>query len=259
MKTRIALLSSLPFLAAGTIAGVAPADAAIIGTLEISGANIEAVGTGQTDPRNPNVPTSTIDFGFIGDRTPEEPNIIPGLGEFSINSADGVFGQFGPPPPQVGRVVDLPDNGSFFPVDNFLSFASNFGNTPPVTDPSQFNTFFDLDEFDVPVYTQTERGINVNFDVAGTFTLPDGRVVDGEGIVGGEVLFSSQPGTPFNDLDSFLSYISTPGNAVNVDSWSGNFNAEEDVVQGVPEPATALGLVAVGTLAAATMKRKQRS
>jgi hypothetical protein len=262
MNRKLNFLSVLSLLTAGVLTNVVPANAAsmgrIIGTLEISGSNILSTGTGSLDPRtNPATPITTVDFGFFGDSNPTDPDVVPGLGEFFIDSGDGVFGEFNPPPPQVGRIKDLPAGGNFAPVDDFLAFASNFGNTPPVSNPGQFNTTFDLTEFDPPVYTQTSRGINANFDVGGTFTLPDGRVLHGEGILGGEILFSSQPGRPFNSRESFLSYISTPGNTVDVDSWSGNLNVVEEVAT-VPEPTTMMGLLTIGAFAM-TFMRKQRS
>jgi hypothetical protein len=263
MNKKLSFLSVLSLLTAGVLTNVVPTNAAsmgsIIGTLEISGSNILATGTGITDPRTtPPTPITTIDFGFFGDSVPIDPDVVPGLGEFFIDSGDGVFGEFNPPPPQVGRIKDLPTGGQFAPVNDFLAFASNFGNSPPVTAPGQFNTTFDLTELDPPVYTQTSRGINANFDVGGTFTLPDGRVLHGEGILGGEILFSSQPGTPFNDLDSFLAYISTPGNTVDVDSWSGNLNVVEEVAATVPEPTMMMGLLTISAFAM-TFMRKQRS
>jgi PEP-CTERM motif len=256
MSRKIFLLSSLPLLAAGVFGSAIPANAAeIVGTIEISTSNLLSTATGQLDPLG-NF-TSELDFGFIGDSTPQDPDLVPGVGEFAINSADGVFAEFNPPPIQAGRIRDLPVNGQFGQVDDFLAFASNVGNAPPVTDPNQFNTFFDLGRIVDVTYTETANGINANFDVVGTFTLPDGTVYDGEGLIGGEVLFSAQPGTPFNDLESFLDYISVQGNVVNIDSVSANFDAFAEAPE-VPEPATLLGLFAVGTLAAATLKRKQR-
>ncbi|AFY75971.1 PEP-CTERM putative exosortase interaction domain-containing protein [Pleurocapsa sp. PCC 7327] len=246
-------IGSLAFLSASALCNANPASAAIIGTIEIGGANIEARGLGITSPEGS--PLTTIDFGWFGDQTPAAPDQVAGFGEFNITSADGVFAANNPPPPQAGRVRDLPVNGAFEPVPQFLRFASNFGNTVPVTDPSQFNTSFNISSTTPPVYKETARGINVAFDVTGTFNLPDGRTVDGEGIVGGEVLFSSQPGTPFNNLTSFLNYISVQGNVVNIDSWSGNLNAR---IEQVPEPASVLGLLAATGLAGATMRKGQR-
>jgi hypothetical protein len=258
MKIKNALTFGLPLLTAGALIGSVPAaSAAIIGTLEISGANIEAIGTGAIAPATGN-PITTIDFGFIGDPNAAAPDLVPGQGEFLINSADGVFSGFNPLPQQAGRVRDLPADGSFAPVDNFLSFASVLGSVEPATNPSTFTTDFDLATLSAPIYTATATGINANFDVTGTFTLADGRVVDGEGIIGGEILFSSQPGTPFNDLESYLAYASVAGNVVDIDSWSGNLNAV-DVVEEIPEPMTAIGLLVSGMLAIKFIKRKQYS
>lgn len=253
MSRKVFLLSSLPLLAAGVFGSAIPANAAsIVGTIEISTSNLLSTATGQRDELG-NF-TAKLDFGFIGDSTPQDPDLVPDVGEFAINSADGVFAEFNPPPFQAGRIRDLPVNGQFGQVDDFLAFASNVGNAPPVTDPNQFNTFFDLGRITRVTYTETANGINANFDVVGTFTLPDGTVYQGEGLIGGEILFSAQPGTPFDDLESFQAYLSQAGNQINIDSVSGNFDAIEEV----PEPATLLGLFAVGTLAAATLKRKQR-
>jgi len=262
MKLKSALTFGLPLLTAGALVGAVPAaSAAIIGTLEISGANIEAIGLGTSVPSRdtpgaPLVPATTVDFGFIGDSTPADPDIEPGLGEFNITSADGIFSGFNPPPFQAGRVRDLPAEGVFEPVDDFLGFATVVNGTGiPVTDPSTFTAFFDLSNIAGVTYTETANGINVNFDVEGVFTI-GGETYDGEGIIGGEVLFSSQPGTPFNDLASFFDYIEVAGNPVNIDSWSGNLNAAE---REVPEPMTAIGILTAGMLAASFIKRKQHS
>lgn len=256
MSQKVFLLSGLPLIAAGVFGSAIPADAAVIvGTLEISSANLEAVATGLQDPQG-NF-TTTLDFGFVGDDEAADPDVIPGIGEFAINSASGVLTEFNPPPFQAGRIKDLPENGQFAPIDDFLTFASNVGNSPPVTNPAQFNTTFDLENFERVTYTETANGINANFDVSGTFTLGDGTTYQGEGIIGGEILFSAQGETPpFTDLASFLDYIEVAGNVVNVDSVSGNFDLVEE--REIPEPAAMLGLFAVGTLAAATLKRKQR-
>jgi hypothetical protein len=252
MSRKVFLLSSLPLLAAGVFGSAIPANAAeIVGTIEISTSNLLSTATGELDALG-NF-TAKLDFGFIGDSTPQDPDLVPGVGEFAINSADGVFVGFNPPPFQAGRIRDLPVGGQFA-ADDFLAFASNVGAVPPVTSPSQFNTFFDLERITRVTYTQTANGINANFDVVGTFTLPDGTVYQGEGLIGGEILFSAQPGTPFDDLKSFRAYLSQAGNQINIDSVSGNF----DAIKEVPEPATLLGLFTVGTLAAATLKRKQR-
>jgi hypothetical protein len=90
--------ASFSLIATGTLLNISPASAAIIGTIEISGANIEAVGTGVTvtNPDGITTPITTIDFGFIGDSNAAAPDLVPGQGEFLINSADGVFSGFNP-------------------------------------------------------------------------------------------------------------------------------------------------------------------
>jgi hypothetical protein len=261
MSTKISSLIGLfTFLAAGTLSVAAPASAAtIVGTIDISGSNILATGLGiqvpgSDEPGAPLVPATTVDFGFIGDRNPGTPDLVPGVGEFLINSADGVFNTFNPLPLQAGRVKDLPAGGVFEPVDDFLAFATPVGGSTPVTNPTTFTGFFDLENISGITYTSTANGINVNFDVEGEFTL-DGVKYDGEGIIGGEALFSNNVGR-FSDFNSFIDYISIAGNRLNVDSWSGNLNAVPPVV---PEPASVLGLMALGLAGVTLRKRSQKS
>jgi PEP-CTERM motif len=253
----LAVLSGLPLMVAGILGSAVAANAAtVVGTLEISTSNLQAIATGQQDPLG-NF-TAALDFGFIGDRTPGQPDRVPGVGEFVINSADGVLDNFNPPPFLAGRIKDLPVNGVFSPVDDFLSFASGIDNTPPVTNPAEFDTTFDLLELERVTYTQTANGINANFDVNGIFTLADGTQYEGEGLIGGEILFTAQPGRPFDDLASFLDYLETPGNLINVDSVSANFDLFQPPAP-VPEPASVLGLLAVGALGATRLSKRKQS
>jgi hypothetical protein len=263
----LAILSSFPLMAAGLVGIVTPAEAAtIVGTIEISGANIQGFSLGLQpapipgpvgDPGNL-IPVTTIDFGFIGDSNPSDPDLVPGFGEFAINSADGIFSTFNPLPFQAGRVKDLPSPDApppgFEPVDDFLAFASPIGGTEPVTDPDDFTGFFDLTDIQGITYTATANGINVNFDVDGLFTV-DGEKYDGEGIIGGEALFSNNVGR-FTDLPSFIDYLSDPGAELDIDSWSGNLNA---TIKGVPEPASVVGLMALGLAGVTLRKRSQKS
>lgn len=232
----------------------------VVGTIEISGANIEAIalgifadldGDGNPDTVNGNqIPVTTIDFGWFGDSNPSDPDQVAGLGEFFLNSADGVFAGFNPPPPQVGRVKDLPVGGSFGAVDNWLAFASSFGATPPVTDPTQFDTFFDFKTFTGITYEETANGINVNLDLVGTFETADGTKYKGEGIIGGEILFNDD----FDDLESFLAYASVAGNSIGIDSWSGNFRAFKQV----PESSNLIGLLGLGLVGTGMVASKRK-
>ncbi|MCU0535207.1 MAG: PEP-CTERM sorting domain-containing protein [Hydrococcus sp. Prado102] len=275
MSQKAFLLSSLPLMAAGVLGSAIPADAALIQ----SGDNFNFSG---------NTYASLNQFDFVGPPPigDPQPQTLNQNGFFTIISATGGFidGVFDPPqvPNPAGEIKDIrqtgtpgsitqeanPANGTSQGklVTDFITFNNgsdlNFtitldrvrlleaGNPPTEADPdtplgalvvSVTGTLFDFEQ-------------NKEFDLVGSFTPNIGAGSAFEGVTFGDF----QPG------DNFIGSPDPSLNPSGIASGEGplpytaSFRVVEREVE-IPEPATLFGLFSVGTLAATTLKRKQRA
>jgi hypothetical protein len=263
--------------AAGTVAlvtaslfsNVGAVEAAqISGSLEISGGvvNVTSFGTlgsvfGVPLPPNvppgtdPNTPFTNLDFtNLVTSQNPV------GTGQFDIDNGTGDFSTFGPqpnptpPPPAIsdaGTIDDLLTVADFttgLPKANFLDFSF-----------LQPGSAFDLATVGVPSYTNTGTGVTISVGVTGIFDVVGFDPTPGTGSFGSETTYgqlSSLTGGAVTNFGSFISFISTPGNTINGLSWSASLEATP---RGVPEPASVVGLMALGLAGVTLRKRNQKS
>lgn len=235
-------MASLAVLAS---AGVAKAATIIPSELKISG-TLDATALGIIDENG--FPTTTFEFDNIGGN----PN--PGTGEFLINEGNGpLFQVFNPTPFQGGTIRDLPVDGSFAPVENFLDFSFDANSGVPTLNQADF----DLEEIVGISQTSTDLGVTTSFSVRGNFDFPGQQNVVGIGTFSADITFDAIPGV--DNFEQYQAFLSEEGNMIEGIAYSADFIVEQVEENGVvPESSNIVALLGFGLLGGALVAKKTK-
>lgn len=242
MKFNSYLAVGLASVGIFTGAGVASA-ATLTSELSISGI-VDATGLGAFSTGG--APLTSFEFEDI------DSTLDGTTGEFLINDGTGpLFTVFDPTPFQGGTIKNLPINGQFAPVDDFLDFSFDANSGVDTMN----NATFDLDTIGEPTQLDTGIGVTTSFSVTGVFETDQGDF-DGVGTFSADISYDAIDGV--SNFNEYIDFLSVPGNTIERITFSADFVVEQEVAEAVPEASNLVGLLGLGLLGGTLISRKNR-
>jgi PEP-CTERM motif len=233
MSQKVFQLSSLSLMAAGALAFANPAEAAFFGSGQLDLSNV-GIGGNAIYTKNAIDFTEANDAGGNAISNPGDPGLVGVSGTGDLNSLTGQ-----------AEIFDL-----FSPVE--ITTDTRFTFAPGTL---KFLEFEEGTEYFITALTRTGSNTGVqDFQLEGYFENEGDRTFSTFNFVTGQAPVPISETTLISSLDQ----IDDPGTVNGETSYSGTILVEQPDIE-IPEPATIFGLFAVGTLAAATLKRKQRA